>query len=129
MGSLKDILRDCLASLAIGLGTGAALAAIFAVIGGLANGLEGALEASRGVVLVVGGLLMLCSALLMLKGGNLPQDAFSLRPWKQQRTEGVDDVEPLNLFRKLPRQYTFLLIALGILTISILPESVVLYYL
>lgn len=128
MKTIKDIIRDCLVSLAIGLGIGAVLAAVSAVIGGFVNGLEGVLEASRGIVLVVGGMLMLYSALLMLKGGNLPQDAFDLRPWKRHQ-EQFDDVEPLKLFRRLPRQFTFLLIALGILTISIIPESVILYYL
>ena len=129
MKVVRDILRDSLLSLLVGLGIGIGLLLVFAVVGGIANGLQGALEVSRGVVLVVGGLLMIYSAILMLKGGNLPTDAFTLRPWKQQRAEAFDDVEPLKLFRKLPRQYACLLIALGILTTSVIPESVVLYYL
>lgn len=129
MKTVRDILRDSLLSLLVGFGIGVGLLLVFAAVGGIANGLQGALEVSRGVVLVVGGLLMIYSAILMLKGGNLPPDAFALRPWKQQRAETFDDVEPLKLFRKLPRQYAFLLIALGILTTSVIPESVVLYYL
>ena len=129
MKTVKDVLRDCLLSLLIGLGIGVVLVLVFAAVGGMVNGLEGALEVSRGAVLLVGGMLMLYSAILMLKGGNLPPDAFRLRPWKQQRTEEFDGIEPLKLFRRLPGQYTFLLMAFGILTTSILPESVVLYYL
>lgn len=125
----KDFLRDVGLALGLGLAIGAALVVAFAVIGGIANGLEGALEASRGAVLVVGGLLMVFSAILMLKGGNLPPDAFTLQPWKKQPTEDLESTEPLKLFRLLPRQYVFLLMAVGILTTSLIPESIVLYFL
>lgn len=133
MRMVKDILRDMLVAVAIGLGVGVALVLLFALIGGAANGLQGALEASRGAVLIVGGLLLLFSGILMLKGGNLPPDAFSLRPWKKQDVEDVRDevesTEPLRIFRRLPRQYAFALMAAGILMTSLIPESVVLYYL
>lgn len=129
MEKIKDLLRDAALSFLLGLGIGLALAAAAALIGAVVNGLQGALEGSRGIVLVVGGLLMIYSAILMLKGGNLPPDAFSLRPWKQRRVEEPDDMEPLRLFRRLPGQYTFFLMAVGVLTVSLLPESVVLHYL
>lgn len=69
------------------------------------------------------------AAILMLKGGNLPQDAFTLRPWKKQRPAEFDEVEPLRLFRVLPRQGSFLLISIGILVTSLIPEGIVLHYL
>lgn len=114
-------------AVAVGLGIGIVLIVVFAVIGGIADGLEGALEASRGVVLIVGGLLMLFSAILMLKGGNLPPDAFSLRPWKKQPLEDIDEVP--KLFCRLPRQYAYLCLSMGILMTTLIPESFVLYFL
>lgn len=129
MKVLKELIRDMLAATGMGLGIGLLLVLVFALIGGIANGLQGALEASRGAVLVVGGLLLLFSGILMLKGGNLPADAFTLRPWKKQEWSGEDSTEPLKLFRRLPRQYACALMAAGILTTSLIPESIVLYYL
>lgn len=129
MKTFKALLRDILLSLVIGFGIGLGLLLVTGGIGAAANGLEGALEASRGTVLVVGGLLMIYSALLLLKGGNLPQDAFTLWPGKKRRLEELDDVEPLKIFRKLPRYASFFLMSVGILATSLIPESVVLYYL
>ena len=129
MKRLFDLIRDCVLAVAIGLGIGLALVLVFALIGGIANGLQGALEAPRGVVLIVGGLLLLFSGLLMLKGGNLPADAFTLQPWKKKEIDAEELTEPLHLFRRLPRQYAYVLIATGILLTSLIPESIVLYYL
>ena len=129
MKQLTDLMRDCAVAAAIGLGIGLLLLLVFALIGGIANGLQGALEASRGAVLVVGGLLLLFSGILMLKGGNLPADAFTLQPWKQKEPDPEDLSQPLNLFRQLPRQYAYALMAFGILVTSLIPESIVLYWL
>lgn len=129
MKKVRDLLRDMLLALAIGLGTGLVLILVLGGIGAIVSGLQGALEASRSGVLVVGGLLMIYAAILMLKGGNLPQDAFTLRPWKKQRPAEFDEVEPLRLFRVLPRQGSFLLISIGILVTSLIPEGIVLHYL
>ena len=129
MKRLIDLTRDILVALAIGLLIGLALVLIFALIGGIVNGLQGVLEASRGVVLVIGGLLLLFSGILMLKGGNLPADAFSLQPWKKKEFQAEELTQPLNYFRCLPRQYAYALIAAGILVTSLIPESIVLYYL
>lgn len=128
MKTLGDFLRDMLLALVLGLLIGLGLILVFGILGLFFGGLQGALEASRSSVLLCGGLLMLFSAILMIKGGNLPADAFTLQPWKKQR-EDPDDVEPLHLFRKLPRKYGYLLISAGILISSILPESLVLYWL
>ena len=129
MKRLIDLTRDILVALATGLLIGLALVLIFALIGGIVNGLQGALEASRGVVLVVGGLLLLFSGILMLKGGNLPADAFSLQPWKKKELQAEELTQPLNFFRCLPRQYAYSLISAGILVTSLIPESIVLNYL
>lgn len=129
MKTLGDFLRDMLLALMLGLLIGLGLLLVFGILGLIFGGLQGALEASRSSVLLCGGFLMLFSAVLMLKGGNLPADAFALQPWKKQQKEDPDDVEPLHLFRKLPGKYGYLLIAAGILTSSILPESVILYWL
>lgn len=129
MKRLFDLIRDCALAAAIGLGIGLILVLAFALIGGIANGLQGALEASRGVVLIVGGLLLLFSGILMLKGGNLPPDAFTLQPWKKKEIDVEELTQPLHLFRLLPRQYAYTLIAAGILLTSLIPESIVLYYL
>ena len=129
MKTLRNFLRDSLLALCLGLAIGLGLILVFGILGALFGGLQGALEASRSSVLLTGGLLMLFSAILMLKGGNLPADAFMLQPWKKENREDLASTEPLKLFRQLPRQYVYLLIAAGILISSILPESVVLYYL
>ena len=129
MRRLKDLIRDVLFAAVIGLGIGVILILVFALIGGIVNGLQGALEASRGVVLVVGGLLLLFSGILMLKGGNLPPDAFTLQPWKKKEVPAEDVTQPLNFFRYLPKQYAYALIAAGSLVTSLIPESIVLYYL
>jgi len=129
MKRFLNILCDCLLAVFLGLGIGLILIIIFALIGGLANGLQGALEASRGVVLLSGGFLLFFSGILMLKGGNIPPDAFSLQPWKQKDITKQEETEPLRLFRTLPRQYIYALMAFGILTTSLIPESIVLFYL
>ncbi|MDO4492787.1 MAG: hypothetical protein Q4C53_02760 [Clostridia bacterium] len=126
MQKVKNILRDIAVAFLTGLAGGLVLVAVFAALGAVVKGVTGAVEAPRTVVLLTGGFLMLYAALCMLKGGNLPPDAFTLRPWKQQKADPAE-TEPLRLFRVLPRQYTYFIIACGVLATSLIPECIALY--
>lgn len=126
MRKAKIILRDIVVAFLVGLVGGVVLVAVSAVFGAVAKGKMGAIEVPRAIILLTGGFLMLYAALCMLKGGNLPPDAFTLRPWKQQKAVLID-TEPLHLFRFLPRQYTYVIIACGILLTSMIPECIALY--
>ncbi len=120
----KNVLRDLALALAIGLGVGIVVLLFFALIGGLIAGsfLSG-VSAGRSGVLICGSACLVFAAGLLLKGGNLPEEAFRFRIKKRQK----DDVTPpaqLHLYRVVPRIYTTLTTAIGILFVSLIPDLI-----
>ena len=115
MSRLKAILRDLLLALAIGLVIG---------LGGPIGGrfLTG-VSAARSAVLLIGGVTLLFAALLLLKGGNLPEEAFRLR-LKRKARQDFQPPSPLHLFRTVPRPYTTLAVGAGVLLVSLIPDLI-----
>ena len=127
MGTLKAVLRDLLLALGIGLAVGLALCLLFGLLGGLIGGaLRQGAVAARSAVLLAGGILLLFSALLLLKGGNLPEEAFRLR-LKKKREQDFQPPRPLHLYRVVARPYTTLATAVGILLVSLLPDLLLIH--
>ena len=123
MALLKKTLRELLLALGLGLGIGLVLGLLFALFGCLIGGYLAGLNAARSIILITGAVLLLFSALLLLKHSNLPEDSFKLRLKKAQEKE--DDpfpVQPLNWFQILPRPYICLVMAAGILLVSLIPD-------
>lgn len=129
MRTIKDLTKDAIRAFLFGLASGAAILVVAALFGAIYGGLGSALEASRGAVLLVGGFTLLFSGILMLKSGNLPPEVFKLRLSKKDSETSEDMGEPVIQFRKLPRQYAFAIVAVGILTTSLVPECIILYIL
>lgn len=123
MSRLKAILRDLLLALAIGLVIGLAACLLFGLLGGLIGGsfLSG-VSAARSAVLLIGGVTLLFAALL-LKGGNLPEEAFRLR-LKRKARQDFQPPSPLHLFRTVPRPYTTLAVGAGVLLVSLIPDLI-----
>lgn len=122
MSTLKVILRDLLLALAIGVIIGLGTAIFFGLLGAMIKGgFWGGIEAARSAVLLIGGGTLLFSALLLLKGGNLPEEAFRFR-LKKKPSEDAPSLTPLGLFRLVPRPYTTMAIAAGILLVSLIPD-------
>lgn len=120
------VLRDLAVALAIGLAIGLAAGVVLWAVGALAGGVFNGFVVARSGLMVVGGLLLIFSAILLLKGGSLPEDAFRLFPWR--RRERLDDMPELpKVFWVVDRRYTFLLMAVGILLVSSIPDRVVFY--
>lgn len=122
MKRLNQILRELLLALACGMGIGLALGVIFALFGALIGGYVAALNAARSIILIAGAILLLFSALLLLKNSNLPEDAFRLRRKKQKQEDDAFPVQKLNWFSAVPRPYICLVMSIGILLISVLPD-------
>ena len=124
MSRLKAILRDLLLALAIGLVIGLAACRLFGLLGGLIGGsfLSG-VAAARSAVLLIGGVTLLFAALLLLKGGNLPEEAFRLR-LKRKARQDFQPPSPLHLFRTVPRPYPTLAVGAGVLLVSLIPDLI-----
>lgn len=124
MSRLKAILRDLLLALAIGLAIGLAACLLFGLLGGLIGGsfLSG-VSAARSAVLLIGGVTLLFAALLLLKGGNLPEEAFRLR-LKRKARQDFQPPSPLHLFRTVQRPYTTLAVGAGVLLVSLIPDLI-----
>ena len=124
MSRLKAILRDLLLALAIGLVIGLAACLLFGLLGGLIGGsfLSG-VSAARSAVLLIGGVTLLFAALLLLKGANLPEEAFRLR-LKRKARQDFQPPSPLHLFRTVPRPYTTLAVGAGVLLVSLIPDLI-----
>ncbi len=124
MKQLKHILRELLLALVIGMGIGVALGGLFALFGAIVGGYLSALNAARSIILIAGAVLLLFSALLLLKNSNLPADAFKFRLKKRQKDDQDEPfpVENLNLFRIVPRPYIYMVMSAGILLISLIPD-------
>lgn len=126
MEKLKQILRDLALALAIGLGTGLVLCLLVWGIGAwIGGGMRAGASAARSAVLLTGGIILLAAAALLLKGGNLPDEAFRIRTKKEPFSEERPP-QPLHLYRRVPRPYTMLTVAIGVLLVSILPDLVLL---
>ena len=111
MSRLKAILRDLLLALAIGLVIGLAACLLFGLLGGLIGGS------------FLSGVSAARSALLLLKGGNLPEEAFRLR-LKRKARQDFQPPSPLHLFRTVPRPYTTLAVGAGVLLVSLIPDLI-----
>lgn len=122
METVKTIFRDLLLALAIGIAIGLAAGLLFGLLGGLiGGGVYAGIVAARSAVLLIGGVTLLFSAVLLLKGGNLPEEAFRFRLRKRHSQESLPP-QPLHLFRAVPRPYTTLVLATGILLVSLIPD-------
>lgn len=129
MKMLKNILRELLLAMVVGMCIGLALGTLFAIFGAMIGGYLTALNAARSIILIVGAVLLVFSAVLLLKNSNLPEDAFKLRPRKQQTAEDDElfPVQKLNWFRAVPRPYVCLVMAVGILLVSLIPDWLLMY--
>ena len=126
MEKLKQILRDLALALAIGLGAGLVLCLLVWCIGAwIGGGMRAGASSARSAVLLTGGIILLAAAVLLLKGGNLPDDAFPIHMKKEPFSEERPP-QPLHLYRCVPRPYTMLTVAIGVLLVSILPDLVLL---
>jgi len=118
MKKMKTVIRDVFFALVIGMGCGLILSLFFGLVGALiGGGAASGLSSARSAVLLVGGLVLVASALQLLKGGNLPKEAFQFR-LKKKQTQDFDPPEPIHLFRIVPRPYTTLAIGVGILLLT-----------
>ena len=124
MKQVWNILRDLGLALALGLGLGLAIFLAFGVVGALVGGIVNGFVAARSGLMMVGGFTLLFAALLLLKGGNLPDDAFRIRP-KPERDEPHPPTVLPKLFRAVDRRYTALLIGVGILLVSAVADAAV----
>lgn len=102
---------------------------VFSLIGLAVNGHQGAFEVSRSALLIIGGLLLFYSGLSLLKDGNLPEDAFSLRLRRHKDNDSFDDDHRRVLFLHLPMTVVWFLISSGILLTTLIPEIILLKYL
>ena len=124
MKQVRNILRDLGLALVLGVGIGLALFLAFWVVGALVGGGGNGFVVARSGLMLVGGFTLLFAALLFLKGGNLPDDAFRIRP-KPERDEPHPPMALPKLFRVVDRRYTALLIGVGILLVSAVADAVV----
>lgn len=122
MRKLRQYVRDLLLALVIGLGIGAGLCLLAWIAGAVTGGsLQSGASAARSAILLVGGVTLLFAAILLIKGGNLPEDAFHFRAKREEIPEEHPPA-PLQLYRAVPRPYTALLTGIGILLVSVLPD-------
>ena len=117
--------RDLFLALALGVGTGLVLGLVLWGIGALVGGIANGFVVARSGLMLVGGFLMIFAAILLLKGGNLPKEAFQLRPWKHREKEQPETAQLPKLFWIVGRRYTALFLAIGILLVSAIPDYVV----
>lgn len=124
-GKVTAVLRDLLLALALGLLLGVVLGGIFWVLGALTGGVWNGVTAARSGLLLVGGFCLLFAALLLLKGGNLPEDAFRLRLRRRRHEDPAGGPPPVPLpkiFRVVHRRFTMLFLAAGVLLIAAIPD-------
>ena len=127
MEKLKAVLRDLLVALVVGLAIGLAACLLFGLLGGLIGGsVRSGVVAARSAVLLIGGVTLLFAAVLLLKGGNLPAEAFRFRLKRkhEQPQEDVQPPKPPDLFRIVPRSYTAMVVAVGTLLVSLIPDLI-----
>ena len=121
---ISNVLRDLLLALVLGLGVGLAAGAALWCAGALAGGVSTGFVAARSGLLLAGGFTLLFSAVLLLKGGSLPREAFQLRP--RPRAEEPHPAAPLpRLFRVVNRRYVALFIGVGILLVAAVADGIV----
>jgi hypothetical protein len=85
------------------------------------GGVHAGWTAARSLLLLMGGFCLIFAAILLLKGGNLPADAFQLRPWRHRG----EDREPLpQLFPTVSRRFTAIFTAAGILLAAAIPDYI-----
>lgn len=118
------VLRDLLVALALGLLLGVVIGGIFWGLGALTGGVWKGVVVARSGLLLVGGFCLLFAALLLLKGGNLPEDAFRLRLRRRKREDlgGPPPVPMPKIFRVVHRRFTMLFLAAGVLLIAAIPD-------
>lgn len=140
MKRVKEILRDLGLALLLGIGIGTAAGVVFGIIGWAVGkaGMAGGLLAARSGTMLIGGFLLVYAAILQMKGGNLPPDAFRLRPWKnrehgidaslsemaRQSDEDADTDDSFRLFRTVSRRYTSIFTAVGVLAVAVLLDFI-----
>ena len=118
------ILRDLALALAVGLAAGLAVLLLFSVLGGIiGGGFYPGVSAGRSAVLIAGAACLIFAAGLLLKGGNLPESAFRFR-LKKRSEDDFAPPEPLRLYKIVPRTYTALMTAAGILLVSVIPDLI-----
>lgn len=126
MRKLLQYVRDLFLALVIGLGIGGGLCLLFWIFGTIIGGdMQSGARAARSVILLTGGGTLLFAAILLIKGGNLPEDAFHFRTKRDLPIEEHPPM-PLHVYRMAPRPYTALLTGIGILLVSVLPDMVLL---
>lgn len=116
---LMRAVRDLLWALLIGIAIGCAVGILLLFVGALTGGAIRGWAAARTSLMLLGGFTLVFDAVLLLKGGNLPKDAFELRPWRHSKSEDDNAPAPRKIFRTLGRQYTALAVAVGILLVAI----------
>lgn len=119
------VLRDLLLALGLGLLLGVVAGVILWALGALAGGVWNGVVVARSGLLLVGGFCLLFAALLLLKGGNLPEDAFHIRLRRRKREDlsgGPPPVPLPKIFRVVHRRFTMLFLAVGILLIAAIPD-------
>ena len=124
-GRILLYIRDILLALLIGLAAGIVLGLVFLALGALAGGIPKGLSLSRSGLMIAGALVLITGAVQFLKGGNLPEDTFSL---SFLRKNNVDkDPAPrgaLPIFRVLSRRVSLVAVGAGILLVSAVPDYI-----
>lgn len=123
MKTLREIGRALLLGLVL---SGAAAAAAF-LIGLLARGPACGAEAMRSVLMLLCGFGLLYSAVLFVRGGNLPPSAFRLRPRRDDDDPGSDFALPRRLTLNMPGRYAALCASLPALLLSAAADALVRY--
>lgn len=123
---MKKILRDIGVAALAGLISGAALGLVAFAVGMAAGGVGTGAEAARTVLMLGAGAVLIYSAVLIVRGGNLPPDAFRLFPRKRERAERDEFVgEREKLIRCIPAQYAALVASVPLLSLSALADFLV----
>ena len=118
-------LRDILLALLVGLAAGLVLGVVFLTLGALAGGILKGLSLMRSALMIAGALVLITGALQFLKGGNLPEDTFSLSFFKKHNDD--TDLTPrgaLPIFRVLSRRVSLIAVGAGIILVSAVPDYI-----
>ena len=118
-------LRDILLALLVGLAAGLVLGVVFLTLGALAGGILKGLSLMRSALMIAGALVLITCALQFLKGGNLPEDTFSLPFFKKHNDD--TDLTPrgaLPIFRVLSRRVSLVAVGAGIILVSAVPDYI-----
>lgn len=125
MRKLLNYLRDIFIAILLGFGLGLVLLVILYLIGLLFGGHANGITVVRSGLLMIGGFLLIFSAILILKSGHLPKSAFKLVVKNNEDNKDEDlstDDELKEKFKKifieLNKSYVALFFAAGILLLA-----------